>query len=61
MRQKLKEHQHEKVYYQEKIMEVEQERDTLLNNDKKLEQFARENYLMRNPSEDVYVIVEKDK
>jgi len=61
MRQKLKEHQHEKVYYQEKIKEVEQERDALLNNDKKLEQFARENYLMKKPSEDVYVIVEKEK
>jgi len=61
MRGKLKELESEKVYYNEKIIEVDKERDALLNDSKKLEQFAREKYLMKKPSEDVYVIVEKDK
>jgi cell division protein DivIC len=60
MKNKLKELEDEKLYYQEKIIEVEKEREALLNDRKKLEKFARENYLMRKPSEDVYVIVEKD-
>ena len=49
----------EKAYYEQKIIEVEEERRALLNDNKKLEQFARENYLMKKPTEDVYVIVEK--
>jgi len=61
MRSKLKELEDEKKYYNEKIIEVEKEREALLNDDKKLEQFARENYLMKKPSEDVYIIVEKEK
>ncbi|HSZ26219.1 MAG TPA: septum formation initiator family protein [Cytophagaceae bacterium] len=59
MRGKLKDLEDGKLYYQEKIVEVEQEREALLKDDKKLERFARENYLMKKPSEDVYVIVEK--
>ena len=61
MRSKLKEIEGEKAYYKEKIIEVEEERQALLKDNKKLEQFARENYLMKKPSEDVYVIVEKEK
>jgi cell division protein DivIC len=60
MKNKLKELEDEKLYYQEKIIEVEKEREALLNDRKKLEKFAREHYLMRKPSEDVYVIVEKE-
>lgn len=59
MRGKLKDLEDEKAYYQEKILEVEEEREALLKDNKKLEQFARENYLMKKPTEDVYVIVEK--
>ncbi len=59
MRGKLKELEAEKAYYQEKMIEVEQERQALLKDNKKLEQFARENYLMKKPSEDVFVIIEK--
>jgi cell division protein DivIC len=61
MRGKLKELENEKAYYNEKISEVEKERDALLKDDKKLEQFAREKYLMKKPTEDVYVIVEGEK
>ena len=61
MRSTLKELEAEKTYYQEKIVEVEEEREALLKDTRKLEQFARENYLMKKPTEDVYVIVEKEE
>jgi len=49
----------EKEFYQEKIKEVESEREELLSNDELLEKFAREKYLMKKPDEDVYVIVKQ--
>ena len=48
-----------KAYYQEKIIEVRQDREELLNNPELLEKFAREKYLMKKPSEDIYVLVEE--
>ena len=51
--------QGEKEYYEEKIEEVKDEREQLLSNDQLLEKFAREKYLMKKESEDVYVIVEE--
>ena len=57
--QKLKNLEAEKTYYQEKISEVKAEREELLSNDELLERFAREKYLMKKESEDVYVIVEE--
>jgi cell division protein FtsB len=57
--QKLKNLEAEKTYYEEKISEVKAEREELLSNDELLERFAREKYLMKKESEDVYVIVEE--
>lgn len=54
--QKLNRLQSEKEYYQEKIVEVRQDREELLSDPALLEKFAREKYLMRRPTEDVYVI-----
>ncbi len=51
----------EKEYYQEKILEVNQDREELLSDEALLEKFAREKYLMRKPKEDVYVIVEENE
>jgi cell division protein DivIC len=50
----------EKKYYEEKISEVKNEREALLNSDELLEKFAREKYFLKKESEDVFVIVEKD-
>lgn len=47
----------EKAFYQQKIRQVEKEREELMSNDELLEKFAREKYLMKKPSEDVYVIM----
>lgn len=50
----------ERAYYQEKIKEVEIDREGLLSDDELLEKFARERYLMKKETEDLFVIVEKD-
>ena len=49
----------EKEFYEQKIEEVQQEREQLLTDSEALEKFARENYLMKKESEDLYVIVEE--
>ena len=57
---KLKGLEDEKEFYVEKIAEVKTDREELLSNDELLEKFARENYLMKKPTEDIYVIVENE-
>jgi cell division protein DivIC len=59
LRGQLKALNHEKEFYQEKIEEVKQEREQLLTNTEALEKFAREKYLMKKESEDLFVIVEE--
>ena len=59
LRNQLKSLSSEKEFYQEKILEVEQEREQLLTDSEALEKFAREKYLMKKESEDLYVIVEE--
>lgn len=56
-RKKLHDLQAQKAYYQQMIKEVKMEREELMSNDKLLEKFAREKYLMKKGSEDLYVIV----
>jgi len=48
----------DKAYYLEKIEEVKKDREELLSNPNLLEKFAREKYLMKKPTEDLYVVVE---
>lgn len=54
--QRLNELEQEKEFYEKKIEEVKKDRKELMSNDELLEKFAREKYLMKKPSEDVYVI-----
>ena len=49
----------EKEYYVEKITEVQKDRDELFGDRESLEKFAREKYLMKKESEDIFVIEEK--
>ena len=56
---KLWDLENQKEYYQEKKKQIQQERLELLTNSELLEKFARERYLMKKPTEDLYVIVEK--
>lgn len=50
---------HEKEFYQEKIEVVKKDRERLLTDQEALEKFAREKYLMKKESEDLYVIEEQ--
>ena len=57
---KLKELERQKKFYKEMIQEVEKDREELLSDEALLEKFAREKYLMKKESEDLYVIVEEE-
>ncbi|TXK50860.1 septum formation initiator family protein [Pontibacter qinzhouensis] len=61
MSKQLSEKEEEKQYYLDKIEEVEKDRRELMSNPELLEKFARENYLMKRPGEDVFIIVPKKK
>ena len=50
----------EKSYYQQKIKEVEKDREELMTNKALLEKFAREKYLMKKETEDVFIIETKE-
>ena len=50
----------QKEFYKAKKQEVIQSREELTTNKELLEKFARENYLMKKPNEDIYVVVEND-
>ncbi|QOI96215.1 MAG: septum formation initiator family protein [Flammeovirgaceae bacterium] len=56
---KLRALENEKAYYQQKIKEVEQDKNELFGDRESLEKFAREKYLMKKDNEDVFVIVEE--
>ena len=56
---KLNSLENEKEYYQQKIEEVEQDRQELFGDVDLVEKFAREKYLMKKPAEDIFVIVEE--
>jgi len=49
----------QREFYLQKIGEVNQDREELLSNPDLLEKFARERYLMKKPTEDIYIIVEE--
>jgi cell division protein FtsB len=49
----------QKEYYHEKKQQIKAEREELMSNSELLEKFARERYLMKKPTEDLYVVIEK--
>ncbi|HEY5916459.1 MAG TPA: septum formation initiator family protein [Chryseolinea sp.] len=57
---KLRSLENERVYYEEKIKEVEKDRDELFGDNESLEKFAREKYLMKKETEDIFIVEEKD-
>jgi cell division protein DivIC len=54
---KLQELQDDRKYYLDNIETVKKERAELLSSPELLEKFARENYIMKRPSEDVFILV----
>jgi cell division protein DivIC len=52
-------YEEKKEYYEEKITEVQKDHDELFGDKESIEKFAREKYLMKKESEDIFVIVEE--
>lgn len=59
LQSKLKDLEKQKEFYQERKEKIKAEREELMSNFELLEKFAREKYLMKRKTEDLYVIVEK--
>ncbi len=59
MSSKLRSLEREKEFYEEKISEVEKDRTELMTNKELLEKFAREKYLMKKESEDLFIVQEE--
>jgi cell division protein DivIC len=59
MTSKLKSLEREREFYLDKIKEVEKDRTELMTNKELLEKFAREKYLMKKESEDLFIVVEE--
>ncbi len=57
---KLRNLNSEKEYYQQKIAEVQKDREELMTDRELLEKFAREKYLMKKEAEDIFIIQEED-
>jgi cell division protein FtsB len=55
---KLRSLERENKFYVEKIKQVEKDREELMTNRELLEKFAREKYLMKKESEDVFIVQE---
>jgi cell division protein FtsB len=60
MGQKLNDLENEYAYYQEKMPEVILEMEALKNNSEDIEKFAREKYLMKKKTEEVFIIQQAD-
>ena len=56
---KIKRLESEKNYYKRKIEEDNRKKEELLSNRDNLEKFAREQYLMKNENEDIFIIVKE--
>lgn len=50
-----------KTYYEDKIIEVKNQKEAITNDPEALERIAREKYLMKKKEEDLYVIVDEEK
>jgi cell division protein DivIC len=57
-RQALYELQKEKHYYQEEIISTRRKLDELLSDSKSLEKFAREQYHMKKPNEEIWLVID---
>lgn len=56
---KLRELDREITFYKDQIKTVQTERREVLGNDRLREKYAREKYLMKKPTEDVFVVVDE--
>ena len=59
-RQQLSDLIHQKAYYEERIAADKEKFEELHKGKAELEKFAREQYYMSKPDEDVFIVVEED-
>lgn len=59
MRQTLKEIEKDKVYYQQGITETDYKIAEMKTDLQETEKYARENYWLKKPNEDIFIIVEE--
>ena len=57
----LKQLERDRVYYLEQIKTDSARLQELHTNDKNLEKFAREQYLMKKDNEDIFIVIDKSK
>ena len=60
-RKRLQELNQQKIYYKERIISDQQKLKDLNSGNKELEKFAREQYYMSKPNEDIFIVVEEEK
>lgn len=56
---KVRELEKQKEFYLERKQKIQEDREELMSNYELLEKFARERYLMKKKTEDLYVVVEE--
>ncbi|MBD8490286.1 septum formation initiator family protein [Echinicola sp. CAU 1574] len=59
LRSKLSKLEDQRDFYIERKRKIKEEREELLSNYELLEKFARERYLMKKKTEDLYVIIDE--
>ena len=57
---KLRELEGEVTYYNSQIETIQRDRKGVLGSDRLREKYAREKYLMKKPTEDIFVIVDEN-
>jgi cell division protein FtsB len=60
-RQSLKQLEKDKAYYADEIKKTQEEIQELQTNDRSLEKFAREKYMMKKDDEDIFLIIDKSQ
>ena len=60
-REQLNKSTKENIFLKEEIAKASKESNELFSNNKNLEKFAREKYLMKRDDEDVYVIIDEKR
>jgi len=57
--QRIKELERQKVHYQQEIITNTKKMEELQSDPENLEKFAREQYLMKKPDEEIFVVIEE--
>jgi cell division protein FtsB len=57
LQKRIQQLEQDKLHYQAEIKKLNNERLMLVKNNEALEKFAREQYWMKQPNEDLYIII----